>query len=98
MSFGIGIAMMGRRMGNILAASAFMLAMSVQGGELVDRVLVIRNLNSPVSQAVANDYMARRGATHVLDIRVPDAAESIAKETIAYKDFEELVGRPLRAY
>jgi uncharacterized protein (TIGR03790 family) len=68
------------------------------GAALVDRVLVVRNMNSPISQAVADDYMARRGANHVLDIRVPDAAASIDGETMIFSDFQTAIEKPLRAY
>src|SRR5438874_1024847 len=71
---------------------------SIARAGLVDRVLVIRNMNSPVSQAVANDYMVRRGATHVLDIRVPDAAASIANETILFPEFQISIEKPLKGY
>lgn len=80
-----------------MAMVSGLVASAAEAG-LVDRVLVVRNLNSPVSQAVANDYMARRGATHVLDVRAPDAAASIANETILYPAFYSSIKKPLEAY
>lgn len=65
---------------------------------LVDRVLVIRNAESPVSRAVADDYAARRGARHVLDIHVPDAAAGPDSETLPFADFRAQVEEPLKAY
>ena len=39
-----------------------------------DRVLVIRNENSPVSKAVADDYARRRAVRNVLSVRCQDSA------------------------
>jgi len=80
-----------------MGIGAWLVASTAQAG-LVDHVLVIRNLNSSVSQAVANDYMARRGASHVLDLRVQDAAESIVNETILFPEFQKSIEKPLKAY
>lgn len=93
-----------RRVGIFLPSSRMVLALSIcmipvfARAALVDRVLVIRNILSPVSQAVATDYMTRRGATHVLDIRVPDAAASSDSETIDYAKFHASIEKPLRTY
>ena len=49
-----------------------------------DRVLVVRNENSPVSQAVADDYAKRRAVQNVLSVRCQDSAANPANETISF--------------
>jgi uncharacterized protein (TIGR03790 family) len=67
------------------------------GGDAA-RVLVLRNADSPVSCAVADDYVARRGIAHQLAVRCPDAATDAGRETVAYAVVEAEIERPLRAY
>ena len=67
-------------------------------GSLADRVLVVRNQNSVVSKAVADDYVQRRGITNVLNIACQDAALNTASETMSYADFMQDIESPLRAY
>lgn len=62
------------------------------------RVLVMRNADSPVSCAVADDYVARRGIRHMLTIHCQDAATSSSRETIRYADVQRDIEQPLRAY
>jgi uncharacterized protein (TIGR03790 family) len=63
-----------------------------------DRVLVIRNDDSPASVEIADDYMLRRKVPNVLDVHCRDSALGADKETISYADFQEAVEKPLRAY
>jgi len=63
-----------------------------------NRVLVIRNNNSPVSVAVANDYMARRNVPKVLDISCINSALFDYNETIDYASFVTQIKAPLLAY
>src|ERR1700746_1119872 len=53
-------------------------ATSAQAGTVAradaDRVLVLRNANSPVSRSVADDYAKRRGINQNPTIACPDAA------------------------
>ena len=65
---------------------------------LTNRVLVIKNTNSPVSIAVANDYMARRGVTNVLNISCPDDAVNSDNEYIDYSSYLTAIETPLLAY
>jgi Secretion system C-terminal sorting domain len=64
---------------------------------LTDRVLVIRNLNSPSSIAIADDYMERRGVNAMLDIYTQDGA-IINQEYMSYPYFYEEVEIPLLSY
>lgn len=63
-----------------------------------DRVLVIRNDNSPVSQAVADDYARRRAVPNVLAVRCPDSAASAANETISFAVYQQSIEQPLRIF
>lgn len=69
-----------------------------QNKNLTSRVLVIRNLNSPVSIAIANDYMKRRGVTNVLDIKCQDDANNQNAESINYPDYLSQIETPVRTY
>ncbi|MGA2065433.1 MAG: TIGR03790 family protein [Thermoguttaceae bacterium] len=60
------------------------------------RVLVVRNENSPVSRAVADDYACRRGIPAVLSVRCPDSAASPENETISYATYQAAIEKPLR--
>ncbi len=63
-----------------------------------DRVVVIRNESSPVSIAVANDYMKRRGVQNVVTIKTQDSATSADRETVSYKQFQDDIEPALRAF
>ncbi|MDB5051427.1 MAG: hypothetical protein JWO30_4498 [Fibrobacteres bacterium] len=73
-------------------------AVRIHAVALADRVMVLRNTNSPVSKAIADDYSARRGVTHVLNISCQDAAVSRNSETITFKGYLSSIDTPLRAY
>jgi uncharacterized protein (TIGR03790 family) len=62
------------------------------------RVLVMRNTNSSVSKTVADDYMARRGVTNVLNITCQDAAVKTDSETITFRNYLTKIDAPLRVY
>jgi hypothetical protein len=63
-----------------------------------DRVLVVRNANSPVSRAVADDYAKRRAVANVLSVRCQDSAASPANETISFAAYEQTIEKPIRAF
>ena len=63
-----------------------------------DRVLVIRNENSPVSKAVADDYARRRAVRNVLSVRCQDSAASAGSETISFAAYEPAIEKPVRAF
>lgn len=79
-----------------------LMAMGQASGEtadaMADRVLVIRNSNSPISLAVADDYAKRRGIRHVLTIACPDAATDVASETLRFERFQALIATPLAGF
>lgn len=63
-----------------------------------DRVLVIRNANSPVSRAVADDYSQRRGVHNIITITCPDAAVDSLAETIDFVSYQKNIEKPVRAF
>ncbi len=63
-----------------------------------DRVLVVRNENSPVSRAVADDYAQRRAVRTVVSVRCQDSAANSGNETIAYRAYEQGIEKPIRAF
>ncbi len=63
-----------------------------------DRVLVVRNADSAISCAVADDYATKRGVRNVLTVRCQDAATDPARETISFTDFTQSIEKPLRVY
>ena len=63
-----------------------------------DRVVVVRNENSPVSRAVADDYAQRRSVQHVVCVRCQDSAANPERETIAFAAFQESLEKPLREF
>ena len=65
--------------------------------ELTDRVLVIKNMNSPVSIAIADDYMQRRGVSSVLEVYTQDGA-IMDQEYMSYYYFIDEVEIPLLEY
>ena len=82
-------------------AAASVLGAAVAGhaaGLTADRVLIVRNSNSPISKAIAADYMQRRGVAKVVDVAVPDGAVKTDAETIAYADYLAKIETPLRAF
>ena len=63
-----------------------------------DRVLVVRNENSPVSRAVADDYAQRRAVRNVVSVRCQDCATNQGNETIAYAVYVKNIEKPIRAF
>jgi uncharacterized protein (TIGR03790 family) len=63
-----------------------------------DRVLVVRNENSPASRAVAADYAKRRGVPNVLSVRCQDSAAGAGSETVSFAAYQEDIEKPLRAF
>jgi len=81
-----------------IALLCFINAVFAQNPSLISRVLVVKNINSPVSVAVADDYMKRRGVTNSLSIQCPDGAINKDAETIDYPDYVTAIETPLLAY
>lgn len=63
-----------------------------------DRVLVIRNANSPISRAVADHYAQRRGVHNMVTVACPDAATDALNETIDLVTYQEDIEKPIRAF
>ena len=63
-----------------------------------DRVLVIRNENSPTSRGIADDYAKRRGIHNLLSIRCQDSALISSNETIAFTAYLRDIDKPIRDY
>jgi hypothetical protein len=65
----------------------------------VSRVLVVQNLNSPTSVAIASYYMRRHNLepTQYASIRLPDSALTSANEGITYQTYLKEVEEPIRA-
>src|SRR5258708_36053096 len=64
----------------------------------VDRVVVVRNDESSISRAVADDYVQRRGVANLLEIHCQDSATGADRETISYAHFKNEIETPLRAF
>lgn len=71
---------------------------SAQTTSLTSRVLVVKNSRSPISTAIANDYMKRRGVSNVLNVSCPDGAVSQDAESINYPDYVTAIEAPIKAY
>ncbi|MDX1926649.1 MAG: TIGR03790 family protein [Pirellulaceae bacterium] len=71
---------------------------SAKSDGLVDRVLVIENLDSPASTQIVKHYMAKRGVKKVLQVHCPDSAVSAANETLPFAAFQEAIEKPLKAF
>jgi uncharacterized protein (TIGR03790 family) len=63
-----------------------------------DEVLLVVNTNSPISQAIADDYAAKRKVTNILSIQCPDSAVSTKNETIKLADYAQVIEQPIRTY
>jgi uncharacterized protein (TIGR03790 family) len=63
-----------------------------------DEVLLVVNTASPVSRAIANDYIARRHIKNTLTVRCQDSSLNAKNETIALADYMQAIENPIRAY
>ena len=78
---------------SVLIFSTFGFSQSLQ-----DRVLVIKNSNSPTSIAIANDYMLRRNVTRSLSISVNDSALNSDLEYMSFTEYNSNIKNPLLSY
>jgi uncharacterized protein (TIGR03790 family) len=78
----------------------FALFFSISGisQNLQNRVLVIKNTNSPVSTAVANDYMLRRNVNKVLNINFNDSSTDSNSEFMSFAEYNTFIKTPLMTY
>jgi uncharacterized protein (TIGR03790 family) len=63
-----------------------------------DEVLLVVNATSPVSQAIADDYAAKRHIRNTLSVQCQDSALSARNETITLADYTQAIENPIRAY
>jgi hypothetical protein len=63
-----------------------------------DRLVLVRNANSPISMAIADDYARRRAVQNVLTVNCQDAARDAELETISLLAYESCLEKPLRAF
>ncbi|MCE3015731.1 MAG: TIGR03790 family protein [Pirellula sp.] len=62
------------------------------------RVLVIENLDSPISMQITKHYVEKRGIQKRLQVHCPDSSLVAANETIPFVQFQESIESPLKAY
>src|ERR1035441_3961760 len=63
-----------------------------------DQVLVVYNADSPVSQAIANDYASKRKVRNLLPVHYQDSALSTRSETMTPAAYAQAIENPVRAY
>jgi uncharacterized protein (TIGR03790 family) len=63
-----------------------------------DEVLLVRNENSPVSQAIADDYAGMRHIRNIVSVRCQDSALNTANETISLSAYTKTIEEPIRVY
>ena len=78
--------------------SVLLFSSSLFSQTLQNRVLVIKNTNSPTSMAIANDYMTRRNVTKFLNIACQDSNLSSGNEYMSSVDFNSQIKNPLDNY
>lgn len=61
-------------------------------------VLLVLNANSPISQAIANDYAAKRHVRNILSIHCQDSALNTEKETVTTGVYAQSIENPIRHY
>jgi len=63
-----------------------------------DQVLVVFNADSPVSQAIANDYASKRKVRNLLPVHCQDSALSTRNETMTPAAYAQTIEVPIRVY
>lgn len=63
-----------------------------------DEVLLVYNLQSAVSKAVAEDYAGKRGVKDFVTVRCSDSAANSENETISLADYRQAIETPVRTY
>jgi uncharacterized protein (TIGR03790 family) len=63
-----------------------------------NEVLLVINVDSPTSAAIAKDYSHRRGVKKSVAIHCADSAVSTANETIALADYKSEIADPISKY
>src|SRR5438552_792933 len=65
---------------------------------LADNVVVVENLESPVSVTVAQDYAKKRSVRNLVTVRCIDSALNAGNETIPFADYQSQIETPLRGF
>lgn len=81
-----------------LLASTWIGTGSLAQNAEIDRVVLVRNGNSRISLAVADDYARRRGVRNVLTVMCQDSAGDAEFETIDFASFQGCLENPLRSF
>jgi uncharacterized protein (TIGR03790 family) len=63
-----------------------------------DEVLLVYNMTSPISTAIANMYAQARNVTNVLSVTCADSAVSSDNETIEFADYTSEIAGPISQY
>jgi uncharacterized protein (TIGR03790 family) len=63
-----------------------------------DEVLLLVNMDSPISRAIGDDYAEKRKVTHVLPVRCRDSAVSTGNETMSLDEYTRSIEEPVRNY
>src|SRR6185312_14134918 len=63
-----------------------------------DSVLLVFNANSSISQAIADDYAAKRCVKNILSIQCQDSAVATRNETIRLAAYKQQIEAPIRNY
>ncbi|MDB6015559.1 MAG: hypothetical protein JWR19_48 [Pedosphaera sp.] len=63
-----------------------------------DQVLVVFNTNSPVSQAIADDYTHKRKIKNLFSVQCLDSALNTKNETITLAGYTQFIENPVREY
>lgn len=62
------------------------------------RVVVVENVSSPTSVAIAQDYMRKRGVNNLVKVTCQDSAMSAAKETLPFTEYQKSIAAPLALF
>ena len=76
----------------------FLFSISAFSQTLQSRVLVIRNTNSQISMAVADDYMLRRNVNKVLNINCNDNSTDSDFDYLDYQYYVSTIENPIKNY
>ena len=63
-----------------------------------DEVLVVYNLNSPTSVAIAHDYQAKRQVKNAVAVQCRDSAVATENETLSFDEYNTSIETPVSAY
>ena len=63
-----------------------------------DQVLLVVNANSPISQAIADDYAAKRKITNIVTIQCQDSSIRTENETITLTNYLQSIQSPIQKY